>query len=426
MAASPVSEPLRPLLRLWSPLLILVLSVFSLTKADLLDNNYMVLLGFLPYVLILLTLALAHYFNRSRFFAAALLLGSSYWIIQNYLQTSLSEQPALTIYTALSLLAPLALLLLMVLPERGLWNSHSLPPLLLIPVLLLLAYSTYHYLGADKLAAINQYFAIKPYRGYVLSLAASYWFALSLVGGLLLLSRRDAEAEASLITCLLCIYVTLAFFKQSLISNVMFSAASIALLIGLLRSSFEMAYRDDLTGLLGRRAFNEKLRGLGRGYVIAMLDVDHFKKFNDRHGHDVGDDVLKMVASHIDEVGGGGTAYRYGGEEFSIVFPGKSLKKCIPHLEAVREAIGDHDMILRDNSTRPKDQKEGAGKRSSPRKSKSSKSSPQKTVSVTISSGVAERNERFYKPDQVLKAADKALYKAKKNGRNCLAEMAAG
>ena len=58
---------------------------------------------------------------------------------------------------------------------------------------------------------------------------------------------------------------------------------------------------------------------MGRHYTLAMIDVDHFKKFNDTYGHDVGDLVLKMVAHQISQVNGGGKAYRYGGEEFTTV-----------------------------------------------------------------------------------------------------------
>lgn len=78
-----------------------------------------------------------------------------------------------------------------------------------------------------------------------------------------------------------------------------------------------------------------------------MADVDHFKKFNDTWGHEVGDDVLKMVARHFDRVGGGGTAYRYGGEEFGVVFPGKTLAHCRPYLDELRQAIADYQLVLR-------------------------------------------------------------------------------
>jgi diguanylate cyclase (GGDEF)-like protein len=155
---------------------------------------------------------------------------------------------------------------------------------------------------------------------------------------------------------------------------------------------------------------NTTLHGLGRRYAIAMLDIDFFKKFNDRFGHDVGDQVLCMVASHIRRVGGGGKSYRYGGEEFTILFPGKSKEDAIPHLERLRQSIEAAQFGLR-GKNRPK---------KPPQKSKNAKAQP-KTVSVTISIGVAEPDSNHPKAASVMKAADLALYRAKKRGRNCIA-----
>ena len=66
---------------------------------------------------------------------------------------------------------------------------------------------------------------------------------------------------------------------------------------GVAHEAYQMAFRDELTGLPGRRALNERMQRLGRNYVLAMSDVDHFKRFNDTHGHDVGDQVLRLVAT---------------------------------------------------------------------------------------------------------------------------------
>jgi len=195
----------------------------------------------------------------------------------------------------------------------------------------------------------------------------------------------------------------------------MLGAAGLSLIMSLVRSSYDMAFRDELTGLLGRRALADRFKELGGHYVIAMVDVDHFKKFNDTWGHDVGDDVLKMVAQRIDRVGGGGTAYRYGGEEFAIVFAGKDVKECEPHLQAVRRAVGRYRLALRDLKGRKISKEEAAarrGRRKQPRAAKS--------VSVTVSIGVAERDEQRAKPEDVITAADAALYRAKQKGRNCL------
>ena len=72
------------------------------------------------------------------------------------------------------------------------------------------------------------------------------------------------------------------------------------------------------------------MAGLGPRYVLAMADVDHFKSFNDTHGHDTGDQVLKLVAARLAQVKGGGRAFRYGGEEFTVLFPDRTLDEALP------------------------------------------------------------------------------------------------
>lgn len=191
--------------------------------------------------------------------------------------------------------------------------------------------------------------------------------------------------------------------------HAMTSLAMLALTASVTHEAYQMAFRDELTGLPGRRALNERLQRLGRNYVLAMTDVDHFKKFNDTYGHDVGDQVLRMVASQLRRVGGGGKAYRYGGEEFTIVFAGKSMEECQPHLEAVREAIERYALHLRDRDSRPKSDEQGRAKRGA---------AAAQSVSVTISIGVAERDAEQRTPEEVIKAADQALYSAKSAGRN--------
>lgn len=193
--------------------------------------------------------------------------------------------------------------------------------------------------------------------------------------------------------------------------NIMCSQVMLMIAAAVSHEAYQMAFRDELTGLPGRRALNERLQRLGRNYVIAMTDVDHFKKFNDTHGHDVGDQVLRLVASRLGRVTGGGRAYRYGGEEFALVFAGKTAEECTPHLEAVREMIASYAIQLRDRNNRPQDDSAGRQRRAG---------SPGNAVSVTISIGVAERQAAHRTPDDVLKSADQALYSAKGAGRNCV------
>ncbi|WP_419901870.1 diguanylate cyclase [Kiloniella sp.] len=99
------------------------------------------------------------------------------------------------------------------------------------------------------------------------------------------------------------------------------SLASLLLVLGLFQESHRMAFLDELTGIPGRRALLTDMKKLGRRYSLAMVDIDFFKKFNDTHGHDVGDQVLRMVSSRLKQTGGGARAYRYGGEEFTGTSP---------------------------------------------------------------------------------------------------------
>lgn len=183
-----------------------------------------------------------------------------------------------------------------------------------------------------------------------------------------------------------------------------FSLAGIIIILAVIEAAYAMAFRDELTGLPARRALSSTLLGLGRCYTIAMVDIDFFKKFNDTYGHDVGDQVLRMVASYLERVGGGGRSFRYGGEEFTIVFSGKDAEEAIPHLEKLREDIAKARFTLRGNS-RPKKVR-GKGKKIS------------NSVAVTVSIGAAMPGGDRTKPADVIKAADKALYRAKKKGRN--------
>ena len=172
-----------------------------------------------------------------------------------------------------------------------------------------------------------------------------------------------------------------------------------------------MAYYAELTELPGRRALNEQLLRLGKRYSVALVDIDHFKKCNDTYGHDIGDQVLRMVASKLRGVSGGGKAYRYGGEEFAVLFRGKSMKEVRPTLDALRETVEATPFVLR-GRRRPR------AKPTERTPSPSPGSKARKYVSVTVSIGVAERVEDHEEPRDVIKAADEALYRAKGAGRN--------
>ncbi len=404
----------RALVRLWVPAALVALALLLRPHLAELGSEPLTVLYYAPWFLGLASMALAFQFNRARLLLLSLLTLLAYYLVQHQLQSSLENTETLQVYLALALAAPLTMLWLLMVPERGVLNAYGASYALAIAGLCGLAWILVVVLTQEPPAADwwAHWTSTWPLESWVMPrLLVALVTLVTLCGGFML-ALRNSETESVLLASLLVLAGLMGFFHLQQLSLVLFPALCLAQVISALRSSHEMAYRDELTGLLGRRALNERLRGLGRRYAIAMLDIDHFKKFNDTYGHDVGDEVLRLVATRIARVGGGGTAYRYGGEEFCIVFPRKAAEDCVDVLEHVREMIADYRMSLRDHSQRPEKSREGARKRAG--------KSADKSVTVTISIGLAERGEQSQTPEEVIKQADKMLYKAKQAGRNRL------
>jgi diguanylate cyclase (GGDEF)-like protein len=188
---------------------------------------------------------------------------------------------------------------------------------------------------------------------------------------------------------------------------VCFSAASLILTHAIYLMYWQRVYVDELTSLPNRRALDERINTLEGQYSIAMIDIDHFKKFNDSYGHDQGDDVLRLV-SRVLESALGDKVYRYGGEEFAAIFQGVSAKDAKAEAEQARSNLAKIRFIIR--TQKGKDRKvENRGKVKGA-----------KSVKVTISIGLSNFSKHADCPEKVIKRADSALYKAKKNGRNCV------
>jgi diguanylate cyclase (GGDEF)-like protein len=178
-----------------------------------------------------------------------------------------------------------------------------------------------------------------------------------------------------------------------------------------------MAFYDELTSIPSRRALNQDLMKLGMKYSVAMLDIDFFKKFNDTYGHETGDEVLRFIAAIINDVKGGGKAYRYGGEEFTILFPGKNVKEVLSSLEDLRETIAKRGFVVRKKRRIKSNTRNKAYSNTSRRISNSNNT---KKIYIHVSIGIAQKDDTNKTPAMVLKAADTALYRAKKKGRNCV------
>lgn len=402
------------------PALVVLVAVQWLLEAQTaLLKDWVSFINWSAYGVLIIVAGVAMHFNRAVYSHIAVILAIQFFMIQSLLQVPLAEMSAQVTFIFLAVWLPLAVLTVVLMPYKPAYHGFQLftAALYLIPLgvfywqLESLGQAYQSFLATTDLSVETT--AFWP----VVWLVTPYWlFSLSLVMGIVLMILDAFTGKAALGFLLVVVQtLMLARFSVDYQSTLMTFVAGLFALYFLLKQSWQLVYLDELTGLPGRRAMNETMQGLGRKYALAMMDVDHFKKFNDTYGHDIGDQVLKMVAARISEVTGGGKPFRYGGEEFSIIFPGCSIDQVLPHLEAVRSAIENYKMTIRDED-RPKDNTEGQKQRT--KSSSKSSGSASEQVSVTISIGVAERTPETKDANAVLKFADNALYRAKEAGRN--------
>ncbi|HTS54838.1 MAG TPA: GGDEF domain-containing protein [Burkholderiales bacterium] len=363
-----------------------------------------------PYAAFVLAGVISLWFGRGRAFLALLCIAIGYAAYLSLLDARIQAPEARTAFAALCVFVPANLALFSLLSERGLFTVFGLRRLLVIATEIVFTF----WLIAAGVTGFAQWVAEPVFDSAWLQASpipqgALLVMLLSLLVVAVRALSQDTSVDAAMAGALVAFGLASHNVAQPNGFALFVSCAALLLLIGVLQDSRRMAFRDELTGLPSRRALNERLMRLGHDFTIAMLDVDHFKQFNDTYGHDVGDHVLRMVAAELGRVRRGGRAFRYGGEEFALVFPGRGVRQVIVELESVRASIAQHRVALR-SADRPTDAEAGRSLRAG--------RAPRKLVSVTISIGVAESNEKLRTPDDVIKAADRALYRAKEKGRN--------
>ncbi|WP_010324294.1 sensor domain-containing diguanylate cyclase [Marinobacterium stanieri] len=394
------------------PLILLPLPLIFESRLLQLSDDQQLMIRTLPLLLtlvvVLLGLGLKHY--RAVWLSLHLVLAGA--MLQLLAAQSASNPAQYMTLLLASLIWPLLQWVILLLPDRHLLSRNGMRRLLLLAgpyaSLLLL----WHYAPltlTEWLLALPPVLIEYTFSGLTLSHGALVW---NLVWLTLCLGFMRSRPLDTLVTLTLSIAMLLSLAKPDLpLIGSLYQVLSQLILIGaLVHHGYSMAFLDTLTGVPGRRALEHYLQTPGRQYVIAMLDIDHFKQFNDRYGHDTGDQVLRMVASQLNMVQAGGRLFRYGGEEFTVVFRRRSEAEALPALENIREKVASYPLAIRD-AKRPKNNEKGRQKRG--------KDAQNKVVNVTISIGACE-NQPDETPTQVIKRADQALYMAKEQGRNCV------
>ena len=361
---------------------------------------------FAPIVVLGLGFLLALRFQRSRLVFALVALALVEWGIDRTRTGDVGR----FVWQAAAVLLPLNLAAIMLMTERGIFTRIGI-----LRIAVFLA-------QVAGVAAAAQYAPSQAARLVTYEAFPADWFTwtplaqipllafvvaatLMIVGMVLKASPTGRAFPWALIAAFLALHSV----DTAVAATIYGSTAGLILVVAVIEASYLMAYQDGLTGLPARRALTEALQQMNGTFTIAMVDVDHFKKLNDRYGHDVGDQVLRMLASRLAKVSNGGRAFRYGGEEFAILFPGEGVEECLPELEELRRGVEDSRFTVRRRLQRRRKPKGSNG-------SGSEKARPQ--IAVTVSIGAAESNGQKDAPELTVQAADRALYRAKDAGRN--------
>lgn len=365
------------------PLLVITASLYAGAYMNFLPTIWLNVVLYLPFALLVILILLAWHFNKGRLLLVAVLLTVP--LYQLFFSTAgLSSFGHLTITI-------LNLSIVSLIRERGFVNRYAFNRIAFMGML----YSW-------SVAFDQEWISFPVLSQMVWSLDGLSWstLLLSLLIFTCLLSSvcywwRTANALGA---CVLITQVTLLILFYIVNTqgqaSLLLSGCFLIWVFYILIESHQMAYVDDLTKLNSRRALNEKLLALPKRYVVVMADIDHFKKFNDTYGHDMGDIVLSRVAEEFSKVSMGGKSFRYGGEEFTVLFMNKHWTDIENSLEELRESIESMKVQVLN-----------------------SKKGVYKDVQVTISMGVSESQVNL-SPEQIIKRADDALYQAKRNGRN--------
>ena len=388
---------------------LLVLAAVGFLRPGGLPNVMLSFEQAFAYLVLAVGVLLGLYLRHSRILFALLLLAlADRALLHLAAGSAASADVGRIMFNAVALLLPLNLLALSLITERRLLISRELVRLILV----LLQVFCLSWIGlpenADIAASLESSFVDSRYTAWTpLAQPALVAFGAALVLQTARFVSYRNPVDRGFFWALVSAFIALHGTRVGWSPTNYLATAGLILIIAAYAEVYQSTYYDELTGLRGRVALDQALFNLGSRYAVAVIDVDGLKSINEAHGYAVGDQALRMVATKLATMAGNGDAFRSDGNRFTVIFRNTSVTDAVPHLEELRQAVAASPITLRTATRFFRKLLRPAMEGSSPAQ-----------LSVTVSIGAAERDERRATQDQVMKAVDVALARAKSDGRN--------
>jgi diguanylate cyclase (GGDEF)-like protein len=371
----------------------------------------------LPYIVLVFGLVFGWYFASSRMILSLLVLALA--DRANILLPASGADPTLarhTVFAITAFLVPVNLLAFSILKEDAISTVRGIARLMLVltqPFLLL-------WLCLPEQQELARSFTqtFVPLAGAnwtVLPQPALFAFATAVALQSVRFALHRDPLEGGSIWALVAVFLAYHGTQYGWQPTNFFTIAGLILFVTLIQASYQRTYRDELTGIPGRLAYEEASSRLRTGYSVAIIGIDKLKQHTNAHGKSVGEQILKVIAPKIQAACTGGQVFRISGEELTLLFPGTSAVETLGPLEQMRKIVETTMLCLRGRERVWEDTRgtRKVGTRDC-------------ELPVTLSIGVAEHTGDTSSLSLVTKSAYRALYEAKGAGGNVIRRGFAG
>jgi diguanylate cyclase (GGDEF)-like protein len=363
----------------------------------------------MPYIVLIFGLIFGWYFASSRMILSLLVLALADRALVQFPTTGADQEAAnQTIVAMTAFLVPLNLLAFSILKEDSLSLLRGVTRVLLVlvqPFLLFwLCLPDQH----DLASSFTREYIPPLYTEWTtVPQPALFAFAIALLLHFIRFALHRDPLEGGAIWALFAVFLAYHASPYGWQPTNFFMAAGLILFVTLFQSFYQRTYRDELTGIPGRLAYDEAIRQLGKRFSVAVIGIDQLSQYANTHGKPVSEQILKLVAPRVQTACAEGQVFRTTGEELTVLFPGKSATETLVTLETVRKTIEAIGLFLRGRDRVWENQR-------GTRKAGSS----DRSLPITLSIGVGEKLGDSATLSLVIKSAYRALYEAKGTGGN--------